>query len=330
MLIALVAGLFIWAWSGIFQPAAKEQSIQVFEVESGDIVARVGDRLVDQGIIRSDFWFDWMSRVNNLTLVAGQYELSPSQSVWEIVQVLKLGLPKVEEIKVTLLEGWRTEEIAAKLHQSNLLQSSRQFYQLDVSTPSDNAQVVEGYLFPDTYQLAMTSTPKQILERLTSNYKKRTIDLSPSFEQLVIASIVEREALFDEDRAMIAGVYFNRLRDGIKLDADPTVQYGKATLENYKCVADNPEVQEIDDCLNVDWWPEITRADYGKVDSKYNTYLYAGLPPSPISNPGLASIEAAVEPANHDYYYFVTDHDGHAHFARTFAEHQSNIAKFRS
>lgn len=325
-LVIMIFGMVFWISLSIFKPLDSSATTKIFEVSAGDNIETVANNLSSSNLIRSPLWFKVIGKVSDLPLTAGRYELSASQTSWQIIQVLRLGLPISEEIKVTLIEGWRIEEYASKLIESGLLSSQEDFYRALVQSSLDDKNPYQrGFLFPDTYQFKKETPASVIVQRLFSNYKSRTAELSPTYEQMVIASIVEREALYDEDRAQIAGVYFNRLRLGMKLDADPTVQFAKANLANQDCVASSFKSS----CQILNWWPDLSRSDYQQVDDPYNTYLNSTLPATPIANPGLASIEAAVRPAEHDFLYFVTDSEGRAHFAKTLAEHQANIAKFR-
>jgi UPF0755 protein len=178
---------------------------------------------------------------------------------------------------------------------------------------------LEGYIFPDTYSVPRDKvTARDVLLAALRNFDKKVTsqlraDLQAEgrtlYDAIRLASIVEREAGVEQDRPTIAGVYLNRLKDGMALDADPTIQYG---LGNSR----DPNT----------WWPQITQEDYQGVQSPYNTYLSTGLPPSPIANPALASIEAAIHPEKHPYYFFRTscNNDGTHVFAKTLDEQIAN------
>ncbi len=185
---------------------------------------------------------------------------------------------------------------------------------------------LEGFLFPDTYLIP--SEGATALEFITKQLDAFRIQVEPLYQQsqiagtstsdlysaLILASIVEREAVVAEERPAIAGVYLNRLAQGMKLEADPTVQYALG----YQPAANQ-------------WWKTpVFLEEYSSVDSPYNTYLYAGLPPGPIACPGLSSIQAALQPAQHSYLFFVAIPDGSGRhvFAETFEEHQQNVQKY--
>lgn len=219
---------------------------------------------------------------------------------------LEFASRKRHDIQVTITEGKRREEIARQLETVGICPAA------DFLIASQNK---EGTLFPDTYRFFPNSAAADIVKDLVNNYQNRTSDLNPSQDDLILASIVEREALNNQERPIIAAVYLNRLKLGMPLQADPTVVYGKAS--NY--LATNP-VPPAD----YDYWPLITRADYQSVKSPYNTYLISGLPPSPIANPGKQSIEAVLNPAQHDYLFFAHK-DGQLLLAKTLAEHESQL-----
>jgi UPF0755 protein len=212
--------------------------------------------------------------------------------------------PRPEAV-ITIPEGWRREQIAQLLEIKNVT-SAEEFLARTTE--------LEGSLFPDTYRFFLNTPVNDVVEELTSTFTKRTASRPPTRNELILASIVEREAASASERPIIAGVYANRLAIGMKLDADPTVQYGKVT--NLLQKGTTP----------AEYWPTITRADYQGVVSPFNTYRSAGLPPAPIANPGLASIQAAQQPADHDFLFFV-HRNGELRLAKTLAEHERNAAR---
>ncbi len=242
-------------------------------------------------------------------------------------------LPPVTEYTVTFPEGWRTEEMALRLKESGVLATAASYLTAaagPVQTLAARGITVltgsnlTGFLFPDTYRFLPDTDPDTVVAKQVATFLTRTDGLMLTYDDVILASIVEREAKFDDDRAAIAGVYANRLKIGMGLQADPTVQYALAnTVDDCTAAIDTAA------CAGKAWWRELTRADINDTVSPYNTYKQAGLPPTPICNPGLASLKAAAEPAAHGYYYFVTDKDGHAHFAATLAEHNRNVATYR-
>ncbi len=327
----LLAGAFWLAWQAVTKPHNPSARPLTLIVEEGDTVYEVAEVLHEAGLVQHPLLVQAVVAVRGGTILPGIYEIEPTKSVTEILAMLAAGV--VSEEQVTFLEGWRVEEVADQLVAKGLIEDQRAFYEaLELTssslatTPSTNPYL-RGVLFPDTYRFAQQSTSSTIIDKLVDNFELRTDRFAPTYDQLVLASIVEREALHDEDRAKIAGVYTNRLDIGMKLDADPTVQFAKANQLYPDCVAE--QYKAAAECDEIDWWPEVLRADYQGVESPYNTYRTAGLPPTPICSPGLASIQAAVQPEDHDYFYFVTDHDGVAHFATTLEEHNANVARYR-
>lgn len=245
-------------------------------------------------------------RIKNKKIIAGKYLISDSLTLVEIANVLEKGEKQVR--RITIPEGWRMEQIATYL-EANTGILALDFLQ--------EAQGKEGKLFPDTYELMDQPTAKEVIQKMDDNYLFKISELSPTDDQLVLASIVEREAASDSERADIAGVFVNRLKIGMKLEADPTVQYQKDS-NNYSRVG----------LISYIFWQKLTIGDLRGIQGPYNTYLHSGLPPSPICNPGLASIEAAVNPAKHDYYYFFHDSNGKIYFSKNEIEHNRKKALY--
>lgn len=210
---------------------------------------------------------------------------------------------KKPDIVVTLVEGWRREEIAAKLDKEGV-SDYNQFLRESMGK--------EGYLFPDTYRFFPNTPAKEVVDVLVANFQQKTGSRPPTQANLILASIIEREAQNEEDRVLISGVYTNRLKIGMKLDADPTVQYGKDSLA----------YPQNEDPSAFKFWTPITQAEYQTIISPYNTYLNTGLPPTPIANPGLKSIEAAQMPAPHNFLFFLY-RDKKLYLSSTLEEHTS-------
>lgn len=253
---------------------------------------------------------------------------------WHVAVPASIMIP---EQSVTFPEGWRSEEMATRLKKKQLLPLAGDYLAVVQSTASapefrttfaiPTDAPLTGFLFPDTYRFLATTDAQTIVQKQLATFQSRTASLRLTYKDVILASIVEREAKFDEDRPLIAGVYANRLKLGMALEADPTVQVAKFASQHGSCLT----VDAIDaaDCQAIDWWPTVLRSDLQGVKSPFNTYLNTGLPPQPICNPGLASLEAASAPTEHSYVYFVSDKEGHAHFATTLAQHNANVAKYR-
>ncbi|KKQ73924.1 MAG: Aminodeoxychorismate lyase [Berkelbacteria bacterium GW2011_GWB1_38_5] len=265
-----------------------------FIVKSGQSTKTIAQNLQQEGIISSSTAFVMYVRFKNDLIQVGVYKLSSSQNIKEILAILASG--KASEYLVTIPEGWRVTQIDEYLAEKKVIQAGELL---------KIASSFEGYLFPDTYRFLPNSKPEDIKKEMMDNFVTKTAGLNPTRDNIILASIVEREAKFDDDRAKIAGVYLNRLDKGMKLEADPTIQYAKGS------------------------WNPIKVSDYRNTNSLYNTYQYLGLPPGPICNPGLKSIEAVMYPQKGDWLYFFNKEDGHAVFSATLQEHEDNLKKYR-
>lgn len=299
-----------------------------FEVVSGTGSTQIGQSLASAGLVRDTDLFVSYVRAEGIDgqLEAGTYFLSRAQSLPQIASALTDSRSSVVMFRV--LEGWRAEEIAAAIDQNPRLTFSGADFLAAVSagqganpsfvsavglTPGDT---LEGFLMPGSYELPPTITATGLVGTLTDAFIQQVgaqvindaVAQGLTMRQAVtLASIVQREAVQPDEMDKIASVYRNRLDIGMKLDADPTVQYA------------------LNDTRG-GWWPQITRADYTGVVSPFNTYLNDGLPPSPIANPGLRAITAAIYPETTGFYYFRADcrDDGYHDFAFTYEEHLAN------
>jgi UPF0755 protein len=332
--------------SALTQPFSVDDRPVRFVVEPGTPARVIGQNLQAAGLIGDDLLFEAYVRVNELDLQmnAGTFILSPAMTPVEIVDLLLKA--EAAAVTVTIPEGWRAEQIADYLTEAGIFAatpSAAEEYRRRLLTGDltglDPTQYpflqerpagtgLEGYLFPDTYEIpAEQPTATDVLERQLAVFALRVPPLYAAaraagqtdlslYEVLTIASIVEREAVVPAERPAIARVYLNRLGIGMKLEADPTVQYAMGY---------QPATRQ--------WWKTpVTLDEYAGVDSPYNTYLYPGLPPGPISNPGLSSIQAVLQPAEHTFLYFVALPDGSGRhvFAETFEEHRANVQQYLS
>jgi UPF0755 protein len=310
-----------------------DSSIQTVTVPPGSTAADIGALLQSRGLVRSALAFRIAADQAGVgsSLAAGDYDLSRSMSTSEIVEVLARGQVR-RGLVATIPEGWRAEQIADRLESIGF--AARDEFLQAVATPPSVPGTdllgtpppprLEGYLFPETYEVPQRVAGTHAAELMVRMFSQRVGDqlrtANPpekltARDLLTLASIVEREAKVPGERPTIASVYFNRLAKGLPLQADPTVQYAVATRDGPAAAAYN-------------YWRPLQPADL-EVDSPYNTYLYPGLPPGPICNPGEASIKAVLQPAKTDYLYFVakTDGSGEHLFARTLEEHNANVAK---
>jgi len=308
---------------------SSSQTVLVTVLE-GESVRDVGERLEEEGVVSSAILFRILVALEGYEgqLVAGDYEFEKGTPTVQVIDRLRKGI--TSPLVVTVREGVRAEEIADLMQSEGVV--SRQAFLEAIEGSYDFAFLrnkplsanLEGYLFPDTYFFGRTTTVEDAVKQMLENFDKKfseplrqeAANLGLSVHTVVtLASIVEREAQVAEERPIIAGVFLRRLRLGIPLEADPTVQYA---------VANDPEsVAEYGY-----WKKELTQADL-EVDSPYNTYRRWGLPPGPIGNPGLDSIVAVVRPAQTSYLYFVAKPDGSHAFAETLEEHLRNVELYR-
>ncbi len=300
-LIVVVVFFSLWFVRGL---AGMSGSPKSFTIEPGEKRTSVAQRLESAGIIRSKAHFLLLSYLKGQTIIAGTFTLVPSSSVGTIITTL--STKSKSEQSITIPEGWRREQIAEYLKDKGVNPS-------EFLTATKD---LEGKLFPDTYYIAIEPKVADVVKKMTDNYEARTKSLKPSTAQLILASIVEREAKKDTDRPLIAGIYQGRINDGMRLEADPTVQYGRDT--NLLDAGTTPDP----------FWGPITLADYQRVISPYNTYRIASLPPGPIANPGIKSIEAAVNPTKTSARYFFHTGDGQTITSRTLDEHNRNKDKY--
>ncbi len=329
----------------LYLPTSVDNRPVRFVVEPGTPARTIGQQLLEAGLISDDLLFEAYVRVNGLAaqLEAGTFILNPAMTMVEIVEILQHA--EASSVTITIPEGWRLEQQAEYLVVAGIFEDPAQgeAYRTQALTgdltgldPSrypflqdrPAGTSLEGYLFPDTYEVpAVGTTAADVLSRQLDVFAARvlpvyeravasgttTLDL---YTMLTVASIVEREAVIPAERPDIAGVYLNRLAQGIRLEADPTVQYAMGYQE-----------------ATGQWWKTpVFLEEYSSVISPYNTYLNDGLPPGPIASPGLSSIEAVLNPGDHDYLYFVATPDGTgAHiFATTFEEHAENVRRYQT
>lgn len=279
--------LAVYLQQGLFKKSNKSVS---FSIKQGDGARDIANNLKKEGVISSPLLFSLYVYQRHWFLQPGVYKIDKGQTSIQIASSLHEG--KVVEYLVTIPEGWRLTQIDDFLAEKKIIKKGELI---------KIASADEGYLFPDTYRFSLSVTPEEIRSMMIENFNKKTSRQKVSTQDIIIASIVEREAKFDEDRPKIAGVYLNRIAKGMKLEADPTVQYAKGS------------------------WSPITVSDYTNVQSPYNTYLHEGLPPGPICNPGIKSIEAVLRPEKSDYLYFFHKTDGYAVYSKTLEEHRANL-----
>lgn len=308
LILLILLGIGKWWWDDATSSVSSNSTeTKIFVVSQGESVRSIATRLKNEGLIKDQIGFFLMVKLmaKDSELQAGDFRLSPRMDTRTMIEELTHG---TLDVWVTTLEGWRIEEIALKLAQ-----------ELSIPETEFVKYAQEGYMFPDTYLLPKDATAAGIVNiftdnfntRITDDIKKGIQDQGLTFaEGVVLASIVEREGK-GTDRPIIAGILFNRLRDKHPLQADATLQYAFG----YQGVERN-------------WWKKTLYNEDKEIDSQFNTYKNTGLPPAPISNPGLESLTAVAYPAQTDYYYYLHDKEGGVHFAKTLEEHNQNIEMY--
>lgn len=317
ILVSLVFFAAVYVVIYLIMPVSGESKWKEVEIPQGSSYSRGIAILADEGFIRNKPVFLLMGRLTQTdrNMKAGYYNLNTSMTPLEIFDRLKKGM--IIEYTVTIPEGSTLDDIRLKLKEIRLIDDNswqitkdRAFLaSLNISAPS-----LEGYLFPDSYNFSKGTDPKNIfsimVQRMREKYNeklvKRTYELGMTVnEVLTLASIIEKEAVYDSERPLISGVYHNRLKKNMKLQADPTVLYGV----RYR-------------------WGRIMYSDLLR-PTPYNTYVINGLPPGPIASPGIKSIEAALYPEKTGYLFFVSMNNGRHHFSNSGREHVKAVALYQ-
>lgn len=308
LIIFIIGGSLAWWKNGTMPANPNDNTPQIFVIDPGEGMRQVSNDLKNKGLIKDATIFFLLTRQMGLDtkVQAGDFRLNPSMNAYEIAENLTHG---TLDIWVTIPEGNRAAEIA------DILEANIPSFEKSWRT---SLAANEGYLFPDTYLIPREATVDQVITLLRGNFNKKYESLENNQtnnfsknEIVTIASLIEREAKYDSDRPLVASVIINRLKIGMALNIDAAVQYaiGYQALEK-------------------SWWKKNLTFDDLKINSPYNTYTNAGLPPSPISNPGIAAIKAVLNPAKTNYLYYVSDSQGHLHFATTLEGHNANVEKY--
>lgn len=310
-LVSAIALLLIYA--AFLHPGravSSDENPVVFNIEHGSGVFSVSKALAEKNLIRSQNYFKLYMKLTgqDRSLKAGSYEISPSMSTEQIGDLLTEG--KVRMVQFTIPEGWNNKQIAEYLVQEGYAKSEEEFLKLTrdpeiLKKYNIPGKSTEGYLFPDTYTIAHGYPLPKIHEAMLKHFFTQLKKADPPGQlsqaelhnKIILASIIEREAVVQEDRPMMARVFLNRLDKSMRLESCATIQYalGKPKKKLYE--------KDL------------------KIDSPYNTYRNDGLPPGPISNPGLPALKAAFHPAKGDHLFFVLKPDGSHHFANSYKEH---------
>jgi UPF0755 protein len=305
-----------WLWYSVYRdrslPAAETHVV----VERGSSFVEIARLLAEDGVISNVTTFRLVAKLrgDETAVRAGEYRFDPHLTQSEVLRALLTGGAQVA-VWVTIPEGYTAKQIAGRLQDAGAgsqPELERDFLQDRIVVDGERTQNLEGFLFPSTYLVPLGASSAQLEGVFTAEFLKelppdagaRAKALGVSVLQAVtVASLVEREAKADADRPAIAGVIYNRLRIGMPLQVDATIEYA---LPEHKAA--------------------LSFADL-KIDSPYNTYLHTGLPPTPIANPGRPSLEAAFHPSKSDFLYYVYCGNGRHVFAKTLAEHQANVAR---
>lgn len=290
----------------------------VFTINYGESISTISSNLHTQGIIPHPLFFVIYQKVHSKNYIqAGRYNIIGGLSIEDLSNLFQTG---IFEDSITFIEGWRLEEFARAYSSwkcgglGDLPCVNRQYDEFIAASLG-----LEGRLFPDTYRVSYDDTAEKVVGKLVSNFnaKIKSLELNPDIDldtTIILASLVEREAKFSQDRPVVAGIILNRWRIGMALEIDATVQY---VLADKLC---------IEKKVNCDWWPSPNEGL--SIDSPINTRLYANIPPTPICNPGLASIKAVIEDTPTDYLFYFSDSAGIMHYAISLEDHISNIRQY--
>ena len=314
----------LWDDGLLTRPNDTSGHEQTFTIKQDEPVSSITNNLQETGLISdASILRDYLIYTGlDSSIQAGDYQLSPAMSIIDIAHKLQDATPA--DVTFVILPGWRREEIAASLPTSGLNITPDEFIKAASMPPSGfdfltGATSAEGFLYPDSYILPRVTTVNQLVDTLLRNFSLHlSSDLREGFarqglsvyQAVTLASIMQREAVQADEAPQIASVYLNRLKIGMKLDADPTIQYALG----YNAVQQT-------------WWTNPMVANDFQVVSPYNTYLNDGLPPTPIDNPSLNSLQAVASPADTPYYYFSArcDASGYHNFAQTLDQHLQNL-----
>lgn len=310
LLILFISTICLFLFNPFAAPNKnKETKIVVFDSEKID---QASIKLEKEGIIQSFTFFNIASFIKGVNKIEpGGYYLSDNMNTWQVLDEISKG-PDLQEIVV--YEGMRKEQIG-ELLKDKLKWDEKKLNEWN-NLYRDEIELFEGVYFPDKYLIPVDDSPNDIAKRMISNFNEKFSPLSEEFQRknikwttaLKIASLIEREAAGPRDMPLIAGVIWNRLNDNQRLDIDATIQYSLGNKEN--------------------WWPNLTGADIRNDNSPYNTYKIRGLPPTPISNPGLTSIKAVLDPEETDCLFYLHDRNREIHCSITYEEHLNNIEKY--
>jgi len=324
--LVVIIGCFFYAYDQVYLATGTNSEKKTVLIEKGNNALVVGEKLSNADVITGKYFLVYYLWKNNQLhdLVAGVYTFSSGLKIPEVVRMITGGETTSTAIPITFPEGWTVKQMAERLDangfsgsdfltiSNNPTKELRDKYKFLSDLPKGKS--LEGYLFPDTYYFAKDASAQDIVEKMLKNFDAKISEVMSAdmatqkkslFDVITMASIVEGEVKTDGDRKIVAGIFYNRLEAGMSLGSDATLEYALGTNKFQHSLAET------------------------KTDSLYNTYLYKGLPPGPVSNPGINSIIAAINPADTQYVYFLTDpRTGNTAFAKNFEQHITNKAKY--
>lgn len=322
LFLVISSSLFFYFKKEITKSSGAE-NFKIVEIKKGEGVNQIADKLKNEGIINNPLAFKIYVFITKkeTKIKAGEFLLSPSMNIIQIVKVLEEGQESF--LKVTIPEGWKIKEISNYLESEKIFSKEdflkevnslekwqKEFAFLKIIPKDKN---LEGFLYPDTYFISKNSSPEVLVRKMLVNFEQKVIKKYESeinnskynlYQIVILASIIEKEASKEEDRLIISDIFQKRLEKNIPLQSCATVEY---ILETKKHIL---SLQDI------------------KINSPYNTYLYSGLPPGPICNPSVISIKAVLYPQKTNYWYFLSDSNGNTYFQKTIQEHEAAKLKY--
>ena len=309
LFLLIITFFYLFYKQGIKPVDKNSKETKIFVIQKGESLKSISDNLYRQNLIRNRLAFYLTIKKLGLEkkIQAGDFRLSPAMDAETIAKTLTKG---TLDTWVTIIEGLRKEEIAQIINKKFSIPES-EFLKY----------AKEGYLFPDTYLIPKDATAEAIVKIFTNNFyrrfdknlqqKAKNKGLTEK-EVIIIASLVEREAKYDEDRQKVASIILKRMKNNWLLQVDATIQYALGYVPQEKS-----------------WWKKYLTYEDLEIDSPYNTYKNKGLPPTPICNPGIASIKAVINASeNTPYWYYLSDKSGRMHYAKTLEEHNNNIKRY--
>ncbi|MEA2672626.1 MAG: hypothetical protein QOG45_2846 [Chloroflexota bacterium] len=320
VLVGGAGGTALYARSQLDAPASGTTTTTAIDVASGETLDELVTDLQSHDLVRNPFWFRWFARMRGLgsQLRAGRYRLDTGMGASAVVARLEMP-PDARTVRVVIPEGLIAAQIAERVQATGLGVSASAYlgeeragqFAAGFIEGRPAGAPLEGMLFPDTYDVPVGASAHDVVAQQLQAFTAKAlpmVDAPPQgltpYQAVVLASIVEREARLPADRPMVAGVLYNRLARGMDLQVDASVIYGVGVTDRA------PTSDEL------------------KHDTPYNTYLHRGLPPTPISNPGLASLEAAAHPMPSNYLFYVSDGCGHNHYSSTLAGHNALVQQY--